>query len=119
MVLPGYHLYRMDYQKLIKAHRSSKADITITALSSNTSKDSQGFGFVAVNSCNQVIEFTGELGEERRLNFASVSVFAISNNHRQSMTFAHRMSPALHQPSFVIRRLLFRDPPYSVMQLVR
>ncbi|KAK0570902.1 hypothetical protein LWI29_008174 [Acer saccharum] len=33
LVLPGHHLYRMDYQKLIEAHRNSKADITIVALS--------------------------------------------------------------------------------------
>ncbi|KAK3204796.1 hypothetical protein Dsin_018842 [Dipteronia sinensis] len=33
LVLPGHHLYRMDYQKLIEAHRNSKADVTIVALS--------------------------------------------------------------------------------------
>ncbi|KAK4857342.1 hypothetical protein QYF36_027071 [Acer negundo] len=33
LVLPGHHLYRMDYQKLIEAHRNNKADITIVALS--------------------------------------------------------------------------------------
>ncbi|KAL5782058.1 hypothetical protein ACOSP7_007087 [Xanthoceras sorbifolium] len=57
LVLPGHHLYRMDYQNLIEAHRNSKADITIVALSDTRDQD-PGFGLLKVNSGNQVIEFT-------------------------------------------------------------
>ncbi|KAL6344178.1 hypothetical protein AAG906_031892 [Vitis piasezkii] len=57
LVLPGYHLYRMDYQKLIQAHQQSKADITIVALSAEISRET-GFGFLEVNSENQVVEFS-------------------------------------------------------------
>ncbi|MQL95345.1 hypothetical protein Taro_027996 [Colocasia esculenta] len=36
LVLPGHHLYRMEYEKLIKAHRDSNADITVVlSLSEN------------------------------------------------------------------------------------
>lgn len=56
LVLPGHHLYRMDYQKLVKAHRSSQADITIAALNSIRDQD-PGFGILKVNSRNEVTEF--------------------------------------------------------------
>ncbi|PRQ45999.1 putative glucose-1-phosphate adenylyltransferase [Rosa chinensis] len=56
LVLPGYHLYKMDYQELIKAHRNNKADITVAASVARRIHD-PGFGFLDVNSENQVLEF--------------------------------------------------------------
>ncbi|KAF3609331.1 hypothetical protein DY000_02044502 [Brassica cretica] len=57
LVLPGHHLYRMDYNTLIEDHRRSKADITIVGLSSATDHDS-GFGLMEVDSTNLVTKFT-------------------------------------------------------------
>uniref|UniRef100_A0A803P0K7 RAP domain-containing protein n=1 Tax=Cannabis sativa TaxID=3483 RepID=A0A803P0K7_CANSA len=37
LVLPGHHLYRMDYQHLLHFHRNSKADITIAASTNSIS----------------------------------------------------------------------------------
>ncbi|XP_048317698.1 inactive glucose-1-phosphate adenylyltransferase small subunit 2, chloroplastic isoform X5 [Ziziphus jujuba] len=70
LVLPGNHLYRMDYQKLINAHRKSKADITIAVSSASRNHD-PGFGFLQVNSKNQVLEFRLRL-EEKPIDFVSV-----------------------------------------------
>ncbi|XP_058101861.1 inactive glucose-1-phosphate adenylyltransferase small subunit 2, chloroplastic-like isoform X2 [Magnolia sinica] len=56
LVLPSYHLHRMDYQKLIQAHRSSNADITI-AVSCCTRNQNRGFGFLKVDCENWVLEF--------------------------------------------------------------
>ncbi|OAY51353.1 inactive glucose-1-phosphate adenylyltransferase small subunit 2, chloroplastic isoform X2 [Manihot esculenta] len=56
LILPGHHLYKMDYQKLIEAHRSSQADITIAALDYIKEPD-PGFGLLKVNSENEVAEF--------------------------------------------------------------
>ncbi|WCJ21813.1 Glucose-1-phosphate adenylyltransferase [Euphorbia peplus] len=56
LVLPGHHLYKMDYQKLIEVHRNSQADITISAL--NYARDPDpGFGLLKVNLQNEVAEF--------------------------------------------------------------
>lgn len=71
LVLPGHHLYRMDYQKLIEAHRNSKADITIAALSARRNED-PGFGFLQVNSQNQVVEFKNK-SENEPMDMISVS----------------------------------------------
>ncbi|KAF3451103.1 hypothetical protein FNV43_RR07192 [Rhamnella rubrinervis] len=70
LVLPGHHLYRMDYQKLINAHRNSNADITIAVSSARIAHDS-GYGFLQVNSNNQVCEF--KLGlDGQPIDFISV-----------------------------------------------
>ncbi|KAK9287910.1 hypothetical protein L1049_016354 [Liquidambar formosana] len=71
LVLPGHHLYRMDYQKLIEAHRNSKANITIAALSAMRNED-PGFGFLKVNSENRVLEFREESKKEPIINSISV-----------------------------------------------
>ncbi|GMY32987.1 inactive glucose-1-phosphate adenylyltransferase small subunit 2, chloroplastic-like isoform X2 [Fagus crenata] len=70
LILPGHHLYKMDYQKIIEAHRNSKADITISAFGALRDQD-PGFGFLKVNSENQVVEFRLK-SESKPINFASV-----------------------------------------------
>ncbi|XP_038679069.1 inactive glucose-1-phosphate adenylyltransferase small subunit 2, chloroplastic [Tripterygium wilfordii] len=57
LVLPGHHLYRMNYQKLIETHRKGKADITAVALSTARNQD-PGFGLLKIDAENQVLEFT-------------------------------------------------------------
>ena len=78
LVLPGYHLYRMDYQKLIQAHQQSKADITVVALSAEISRET-GFGFLEVNSENQVVEFS-KRSEKEPETIISVSYFGLSSS---------------------------------------
>lgn len=60
LVLPGHHLYRMDYQKLIQAHRNNNADITI-AVSCATRNQNARFGFAKVDSQNQILELKEKL----------------------------------------------------------
>ncbi|KAL4631768.1 hypothetical protein ACB092_04G002400 [Castanea dentata] len=69
LILPGHHLYKMDYQKIIEAHRNSKADITIAALGASRDQD-PGFGFLTVNSENQVLEFRLK-SESKPISFVS------------------------------------------------
>ncbi|XP_065621429.1 inactive glucose-1-phosphate adenylyltransferase small subunit 2, chloroplastic isoform X2 [Quercus suber] len=69
LILPGHHLYKMDYQKIIEAHRNSKADITIAALGASKDQD-PGFGFLTMNSENQVLEFRLK-SESKPISFVS------------------------------------------------
>nr|XP_011466273.1 PREDICTED: inactive glucose-1-phosphate adenylyltransferase small subunit 2, chloroplastic [Fragaria vesca subsp. vesca] len=78
LVLPGYHLYKMDYQELIKAHRNNKADITIAASVARRIHD-PGFGFLDVNSENQVLEFRLKL-ERGPIDIHSAKGSRKSNN---------------------------------------
>lgn len=71
-VLPGHHLYKMDYQRLIEAHRKGGADITVSVSCATGNRDA-GFGFLKVNSENQVLEFREKL-EVEPLNSMAVSI---------------------------------------------
>lgn len=84
LVLPGHHLYKMDYQKLIKAHRNSNADITIVALNAKTDQD-PGFGLLKVNSENQLIEFSIKAEKE---TISSTSVSCSLSNYKTCFLFA-------------------------------
>ncbi|GFQ08470.1 glucose-1-phosphate adenylyltransferase small subunit chloroplastic [Phtheirospermum japonicum] len=59
LVLPGHHLYKMNYRELIDAHRRTKADITVSVLNSrkNDIVEDVGFGIFRLNDENQVVEF--------------------------------------------------------------
>lgn len=72
LILPGHHLYRMDYQDLIQAHRNSNADITV-AVSSKTNKNHQS-EFLRVNNKNQITEYIEKLdGKNGVLTKLSIS----------------------------------------------
>lgn len=71
LVLPGHHLYRMDYQKLIIFHQDNDADITIATSVARKLHD-PGFGLLNVNSENQVVDFILNL-EGKSVMVASVS----------------------------------------------
>ncbi|XP_010277853.1 PREDICTED: inactive glucose-1-phosphate adenylyltransferase small subunit 2, chloroplastic-like [Nelumbo nucifera] len=71
LILPGHHLYNMNYQRLIKAHRSSNADITIAVSSTTIGNHDPGFGFLNINSENQVVEFK-ERPEREPVDFMAV-----------------------------------------------
>ncbi|XP_022765856.1 inactive glucose-1-phosphate adenylyltransferase small subunit 2, chloroplastic, partial [Durio zibethinus] len=59
LILPGHHLYKMDYQKVIESHRSRKSDITIVASNGITVRDQDpGFGVLKINAENQVMQYS-------------------------------------------------------------
>ncbi|KAL4310311.1 hypothetical protein GQ457_01G014340 [Hibiscus cannabinus] len=59
LILPGHHLYKMDYQKLIESHRNRKSDVTIVASNSITVRDQDpSFGVLTINTENQVIQYS-------------------------------------------------------------
>jgi glucose-1-phosphate adenylyltransferase len=56
LILSGDQLYRMDFAKLLHAHREDKADVTIAVLPVPRSQVS-GFGIVQVDDAGQVVGF--------------------------------------------------------------
>ncbi|KAK4482601.1 hypothetical protein RD792_009765 [Penstemon davidsonii] len=96
LVLPGYHLYKMDYQKLIDAHRRSKADITVSVFGNKKGED-LGFGIFKLNGENQVLEFRENhemstrkslsveenlvnFDDNEKCNFPSMGIYVINRN---------------------------------------
>ena len=56
LVLAGDHLYRMDYEKFIQAHRETDADITVAALPMDE-KRATAFGLMKIDEEGRIIEF--------------------------------------------------------------
>ncbi|XP_074367365.1 inactive glucose-1-phosphate adenylyltransferase small subunit 2, chloroplastic-like isoform X3 [Apium graveolens] len=88
LVLPGHHLYKMDYQKLIEAHRENNADITLAVSGSMRYKDPCYLN-VRVGRENQVVEFRECQGktdiqskDEKSMmvndNFPSMGIYVIN-----------------------------------------
>ncbi|KAK6290747.1 hypothetical protein POUND7_002288 [Theobroma cacao] len=50
LVLPGHHLYKMDYQKLIEFHRNRKSDVTIVASNDITAETLTRFNDTSYNN---------------------------------------------------------------------
>lgn len=81
LVLPGHHLYKMDYQKIIEAHRENNADITVAVSSSMRYKDPSYFN-VKVGRENQVVEFRecqGKMPIQSKVSFCYIFVWNIFN----------------------------------------
>ncbi|XAR64528.1 Glucose-1-phosphate adenylyltransferase [Bertholletia excelsa] len=87
LVLPGHHLYRMDYQKLIEAHRNKKADITCAVSTSMKNLPSE-FGIFTVNSEDKVVEPTDKPGNQQT---KSISV----ESSGKSNDSAHKIFPGM------------------------
>eukprot|EP00898_Chlorokybus_atmophyticus_P003695 jgi/Chlat1/4326/Chrsp29S04483 len=56
LILAGDHLYRMDYEAFVIAHRESGADITIGALPC-TPTDAEAFGIMRIDETGRINEF--------------------------------------------------------------
>jgi glucose-1-phosphate adenylyltransferase len=56
IILAGDHLYRMDYEKFIQAHRETDADITVAALPMDE-KRATAFGLMKIDEEGRIIEF--------------------------------------------------------------
>lgn len=73
LVLAGDHLYRMDYEKFVQAHRETDADITVAALPMDE-KRATAFGLMKIDEEGRIIEFSekpkGEQLKAMRVNFA-------------------------------------------------
>jgi glucose-1-phosphate adenylyltransferase len=56
LILAGDHIYKMDYGKMLATHAKSHADMTIACINVPL-EDAKGFGVLAVDDTDRVIEF--------------------------------------------------------------
>ena len=56
LILSGDHIYRMDYSKMLKAHKKSGADCTIAVIDVPIEEASR-FGIMSVDENNQIYKF--------------------------------------------------------------
>lgn len=56
LILSGDHLYRMDYQEFVSAHRAANAAITVAALPCEE-RVAKSFGLMKIDEAGRIVEF--------------------------------------------------------------
>lgn len=73
LVLSGDHIYTMDYEKMLEAHKENNASLTVSVIEVPMEEASR-FGIMNTDEHNRVIEFE-EKPEEPKNNLASMGIY--------------------------------------------
>lgn len=76
LVLSGDHIYKMDYSKMIAAHRKNRADCTIAVIEVEMSEASR-FGILNTNADDSIYEFD-EKPAHPKSNLASMGIYVFN-----------------------------------------
>lgn len=76
LILSGDHIYKMNYSKMLKAHKEKGADCTIAVLQVPW-EDTSRFGIMSTDSDGRIIEFE-EKPKVAKSNLASMGVYIFS-----------------------------------------
>lgn len=79
LILSGDHIYKMDYSKLLKAHKEKDANVTIAVMEVPW-EDASRFGIVNVDDDNKIVEFE-EKPENPKNNMASMGIYMFDWKH--------------------------------------
>ncbi|QHN90895.1 glucose-1-phosphate adenylyltransferase small subunit 2, chloroplastic [Arachis hypogaea] len=91
LVLAGDHLYRMDYEKFIQAHRESDADITVAALPMDE-KRATAFGLMKIDEEGRIIEFAEKpKGEQLRAMKVDTTILGLDDARAKEMPYIASM----------------------------
>lgn len=91
LILAGDHLYRMDYQKFIQAHRETNADITVAALPMDE-KRATAFGLMKINDEGRITEFSEKpKGEQLRAMRVDTTILGLDEERAKEMPYIASM----------------------------
>ncbi|MGN0172345.1 MAG: glucose-1-phosphate adenylyltransferase [Acutalibacteraceae bacterium] len=76
LVLSGDHIYKMDYSKMIEAHKQNNADCTIAVIEVEMEEASR-FGILNTNPDNSIYEFD-EKPKVPKSNLASMGIYVFN-----------------------------------------
>ena len=80
LILAGDHIYKMDYGKMLATHARSNTDMTIACINVSL-EDAKGFGVLAVDDTDRVIEFAEKPNNPKHMPgddnkaFASMGIY--------------------------------------------
>lgn len=76
LILSGDHIYKMNYAKMLHAHKTNNADATIAVIEV-PKKEASRFGIMNINEEDRILEFQ-EKPENPKSNLASMGVYIFS-----------------------------------------
>lgn len=75
LILAGDHIYKMDYGQMLATHARSNADMTIACINVPL-EDAKGFGVLAVDDTDRVIEFAEKPRNPKHMPDDATKAFA-------------------------------------------
>ena len=91
LILSGDHLYRMNYQKFLKRHYDTNADVTISVIPANP-QDAQGFGLLKTDDDGRIIEFSEKpKGDQLEAMRVDTTRFGLTAEESQTRPFLASM----------------------------
>jgi glucose-1-phosphate adenylyltransferase len=94
LVLAGDHIYKMDYDPFLRAHRRHRADVTI-AVRPVPLHDAHRFGILALDDNDVVVEWQ-EKPEHPRSDLASMGIYVFSKRALSTWLEASRVDFGRH-----------------------
>lgn len=91
LVLSGDHIYKMDYDKMLKEHKSQNADATIAVIEVPM-KEASRFGIMNTDEAGQIVEFE-EKPEHPKSNLASMGIYIFNWKLLRKMLVADMKNP--------------------------
>lgn len=76
LILSGDHIYKMDYEQMLDAHKANKADVTI-AVMPVPMEEAPRFGIMVTDETGRITEFQ-EKPAEPKSNLASMGIYIFS-----------------------------------------
>ncbi|KAF6164753.1 hypothetical protein GIB67_041005 [Kingdonia uniflora] len=91
LILVGDHLYRMDYEKFIQAHRETGVNITVVALPMDE-KCATAFGLMKIDEECRIIEFAEKLkGEQLKAMNVDTTILGLDDERAKEMPYIASM----------------------------
>ncbi|KAE9452797.1 hypothetical protein C3L33_15302, partial [Rhododendron williamsianum] len=91
LILAGDHLYRMDYEKFILAHRETDADITVAALPMDE-KRATAFGLMKIDDEGRIVEFAEKpQGEQLKAMKVDTTILGLDDERAKEMPYIASM----------------------------
>ncbi|EPS74421.1 glucose-1-phosphate adenylyltransferase [Genlisea aurea] len=105
LVLAGDHLYRMDYERFIQAHRETEADITVAALPMDE-QNASAFGLMKIDDEGRIVEFAEKpKGEELKAMQVDTTILGLDDKRAKEKPYIASMGIYVISKDVMIRLL--------------
>lgn len=91
LILSGDHIYKMNYDKMLRAHKENNADATIAVLPVSM-KEASRFGIMNTDEDGRIVEFE-EKPEHPKSNLASMGIYIFNWKLLRKMLTADMKNP--------------------------
>ncbi|KAG0495436.1 hypothetical protein HPP92_000127 [Vanilla planifolia] len=91
LVLAGDHLYRMDYERFVQAHRETDADITVASLPMDENR-APAFGLMKIDEEGRIVEFAEKpKGDQLMAMKVDTTILGLDDKRAKEMPFIASM----------------------------